>query len=200
MKRACLLAPVFGVGLACMGTAQARDLDHFLRGTFSVTGTQACLVSPAGFNANLTPKGVSFVTMSSTIGTRVFNGDGTGSDDSTNTTISAAPAAGASANTSTVKFTDDVAADRTVTVQTEGQVSGEILSGARAGQTFTVDNDPPLTGKLSDDGRSLTLATSSASVEVISFSNGDVQPRICARSRSLIKVENDTDHDAPGQP
>lgn len=186
------LAPVFGAALAWAGAAQAEDLNHLLKGTFSITGTQICIVSPAGFNRNQTPKGPSFVTTNSIIGTRTFNGDGTGSDEASDVSVTLPPVGSATSGQFSFNLTYAVGPDLTVTSQNEGPLTGTELSGVRAGQTFTVDHFS-FTGKLSQDHRSLTQASPAPEIEVVTFSNGDVQPRICNRSRILIKVDDNTD-------
>jgi hypothetical protein len=48
-----------------------------------------------------------------------------------------------------------------------------------------------MTGLISKDGNTLTLASVVPAVETVTFSNGDVWPRICHRSRVLIKIDKD---------
>src|SRR4029077_7566392 len=79
MRRGLFVGAALAVALACMGTARARNFDLLFRGTFSVTATQTCLLSIGGFNADLTPNAFSFVTSTTSVGTSVLNGDGTGS-------------------------------------------------------------------------------------------------------------------------
>ena len=71
-------------------------------------------------------------------------------------------------------------------------------------QTAKVDAIPPVTGLISQDGKTLILVadpvTSPAqystaigftpTVETVTFSNGDVHPQICHRSRVLISLPN----------
>lgn len=197
MKRGHFPMLMLGAGLTFAGAAHAQDFDGLLRGTFSVTGTQTCLTSPGGFNANLTPIGPSFVTINSFLGTHIFNGDGTGSEDSSEVTVAFPPVNAGSSSNFSFTFTYDVSADRTVTA-VNSTTSGHIVAGPLAGESYTVTFGSAL-GRLSLDGRSLTFFEPEPTVETVTFSNGEVQQRICSRSRILIKVENDTDHDAPGQ-
>src|SRR2546428_519995 len=79
-------------------------------------------------------------------------------------------------------------ADDSFTVEfVPGSFLGTFLTGPRTGQTFTIDN-PPLTGLIGKDKKMLTLASVEPTIEIQTHSNGDVWPRICHRSRVLIKL------------
>jgi len=65
------------------------------------------------------------------------------------------------------------------------------LTGPRAGQTSTVDAIPPIIGMISLNRRTLTGAHITTAVETHSFSNGDVDPQICHRSRVFIRLRED---------
>jgi hypothetical protein len=70
------------------------------------------------------------------------------------------------------------------------------LTGPRAGQTSTVDALPPVSGMMSRDGNTLIAMQSTAAVETHTYSNGDVDPQICHRSRVFIRLDDgDRDHD-----
>jgi hypothetical protein len=72
------------------------------------------------------------------------------------------------------------------------------VTGPRAGQTATVDTLPEATGLISQDGKTLILVAAPTNtngaflpqVETVTFSNGDVHPQICHRSRVLISLGN----------
>jgi hypothetical protein len=67
-------------------------------------------------------------------------------------------------------------------------------------QTSTVDAIPPFTGLISQDGDTLIVAYTTTAVETVTYSNGDVWPEICHRSRVLIKLPGgDDDHDGGDQ-
>jgi len=74
----------------------------------------------------------------------------------------------------------------------------DFLTGPRTGQTATVDAIPPTTGMISESGKTLIAAHVTTAVETHTYSNGDVDPEICHRSRVYIKLDdddNDHDHD-----
>jgi hypothetical protein len=71
-----------------------------------------------------------------------------------------------------------------------GSFSENHLTGPRAGQTSTVDAIPPVTGMISQDGKTLTGAHLTTAVETHTYSNGDVEPQICHRSRIFVKLGN----------
>jgi hypothetical protein len=172
------------------GTADAWDLNGLLHGDYAGTGAATCLFSPSGFNPNLTPKGSSFVNAFNVQAVLTFNGDGTGTINGRNVTntFSQLPSGppDASSDEFTAPFTYDVNPDRSFAV-VFGPFAGTILTGPRAGQTFTIPT--VLTSGLIAKGRkSATLATDTTAIEVITYSNGDSFPRICQRSRVLLKI------------
>jgi hypothetical protein len=114
-----------------------------------------------------------------------FNGDGTGTAQGHSVTITDPPAAPSSSDFS-FAFTYDVAPDRTVTVHNE-LLTGTILTGPAAGETFTIDHTN-FVGHISEDNKTLTLAADTPDPEVQTFSTGFVLTRICARSRVEIKL------------
>ena len=57
-------------------------------------------------------------------------------------------------------------------------------------QPTTVDAIPPVTGMISRDGKTLTAAHLEPIVETHTYSNGDVWPEICHRSRVFIALPN----------
>jgi hypothetical protein len=67
------------------------------------------------------------------------------------------------------------------------------LTGPRATQTSTVDAIPPVTGMISQDGKTLIAAHLAPGIETHTYSNGDVDPMICHRSRVFIKLNSGND-------
>ena len=61
-------------------------------------------------------------------------------------------------------------------------------AGPRTGQTAAVDAIPPVSGMISEDGKTLIAAHVAPVVETHTYSNGDVDPQICYRSRIFIKL------------
>ena len=160
----------------------------------------------SGFKSNLqinqTP-GVAttaFSVSSSVAGIRTFNGDGTGTVTGRGIGLALRPTPGpsdyppfppsASADTFSYSFTYTVNGDGTFTMQmTPGSYTGTFVAGPRTGQTYTVDI-PPFTGAMSVDSRNLVIATTEPTVETIKYSNGDVWPRICNRTRTMVRMQN----------
>ncbi len=188
---------IVGVVLLWAEVAHAGP-DQLLKGDYAFTEEASCLVSNMGFNADLTPQDGRFVVSFSVQGVRTFNGDGTGMLQGRSVgfshpdRISISPPAfavlgGAFSNDFQASFTYDVAPDGTFTTQVTGQLTGTELTGARTGQTFAIDHFPELSGRISEDHKSLTLASAAPSEEDVTFSNGDVQHRICHRSRGLLR-------------
>jgi hypothetical protein len=71
-------------------------------------------------------------------------------------------------------------------IQKDVSASGTILTGPRAGQTFTLLNVADQIGGPSLNRDSFTLATFTPTVETVAYSNGDIAQRICQRSRTFI--------------
>lgn len=184
------LWPILGVVLLWVGGADAADLDRLLHGDYAITGAATCLISASGFNPDLTPKGPSNVSSFNVQGVITFNGDGTGTEQARNVVVihSILPSGTPSVRSDefTTPFTYTVAPDRTFTLLF-GPIEGTELTGTRAGQTFTIPSVPAV-GLIAKGGKSATLATDTPNVEVITFSTGERFPRICQRSRVLLKI------------
>ena len=142
-------------------------------------------------------------------GIRTFNGDGTGTVSGSELTLTVPPTPGnasstppqlnypsfpPSASTDTFKynFTYTIDGEGGWTANVVGTVNSQHILGGRAGQMFTVQNFPQLIGTIGLDGKTLTVATADANSltqEMVTFSNGDVWPRICNRSRVLLQLK-----------
>lgn len=196
MRRASLWS-VVSVVLLWAGTAEA-DLNNLLHGDYAFTGDAACIgtFSPLGFNPNLTPVDGRFGESFSTQGVRTFNGDGTGTFNGISVAVTQPDTpvvlGGASSSNFQGSFTYVVAPDGTFTTNLGGPLTGTILTGTRAGQTFTVDTIP-LSGSISGDHKTLTATSVVPTIETVTYSNGDVLRRICHRSRVLLRLKRGDD-------
>lgn len=191
-----------------------------LKGSYAFTGSHMCIVAPgsvpassnptpgvalpgSGFSANLTTPGATAFSVSSSVaGVRTFNGDGTGTVTGRGIGLALRPTPGpgpnvypafppsASADTFSYSFTYTVNRDGTFTMEmTPGSYAGTFVAGPRTGQTYTVDI-PPFTGAMGVESRDLVIATTEPTVETIKYSNGDVWPRICNRTRTMVRMQN----------
>jgi hypothetical protein len=154
---------------------------------------------------------VAYTSSHAVEGIRTFNGDGTGTVKGTVVGIVGRPTPGpggfpsfppsAGSSDFSFSFTYVVNADGSWTgTMVPGSYSETHLTGPRAGQTGTVDAIPPVVGMVSQDGRTLIDAHVAPVVETHTYSNGDVDPQICHRSRVFIKLDDgDHDHDRDDQ-
>jgi hypothetical protein len=212
MYRACILsASIVTMTWATNAVADSPNL----KGSYGFTGTAACLVAPgtcttpstpgnttpcpnAGFQPSLRPNdGKVFSHSFAVEGIRTFNGDGTGTVSGTAVGITVPPtpqppgfpafppAAGSSDFSFSFTYTVDGSGGWVATM-VPGSYTETFLTGPRTGQTATVDAIPPVTGMISNDGKTLIAAHTTTSVETRTFSNGDVEPQICHRSRVFI--------------
>jgi len=195
---ALVVAGVIAVMLFTKSAAEAQQeqgLNNLLRGEYAFSGEAACLVSDEGFGADLTPVNTGapfpFVRSFSVQGVVRFNGDGTATRVVRVVSIRHPTATTGVGSASSVDIEADatyqVAPDRSVTVETT-TLNGTVLTGPRAGQTFTIENFPDLVGLISQDHKTLTLAHREPTVETQTYSNGDVFDRICHRSRVAISL------------
>ena len=189
------IAFALSVSLVAMTWAQtATAAPPKLKGDYGFTGTAACLSTAAagpGFNPNLTPTDGSFGQSFASEGIRTFNRDGTGTIKGSSMGITIpANVNSASSDDFSFSFTYTVNDDGSWTSVITGVETGTIKTGPRAGQTFTISNSPTSTGIISNNGSTLTLATLDPTVEIVTFSNGDVHKRICHRSRVFIKLSD----------
>ena len=116
---------------------------------------------------------------------RTFDGEGSGTYQGRTSAINFQPSAG-SATDIVATFTYEVAPDGTISTQED--TDGTVLAGTRTGQTAT--NAFALTGRASNNRHSIVLASDVPVIEIVTFSNGDVQQRICHRSRTLIRTND----------
>ena len=162
----------------------------------------------SGFQPNLRPNDAqpnqpqnSFTRSFSVEGIRTFNGNGTGTVKGTAVGIIGRPTPGpggypnfppsASSGDFSFSFTYTVDGNGGWTAtMVPGSYTETFTAGPRTGQTATVDAIPPVTGMISQDGKALIAAHVTPAVEVHSYSNGDVYPEICHRSRVFIKLQN----------
>jgi hypothetical protein len=191
-------AIMWGVSVAVMTCAANAAADSpKLKGEYGYTGSASCLLAPFGFNSSFeVVDGNSRSSSSNVEGIRTFNGDGTGTDKSTTLTLTVPPTPGfqpnAGSSSSSFSFTYTVSEDGGWTANVvPGANKGTVLTGPRAGQTFTVQNGAPVTGLISRDGSTLTVADLTPTVETITYSDGFTIHRICQRSRVFIKLKDD---------
>jgi hypothetical protein len=169
----------------------------------------------SGFQPNLRPNDAltgtseAYVYSFGVEGIRKFNGDGTGTVKGTVVSVTGRPTPGpggyphfppaAGSADFGFSFTYTVGSDGSWTAtMVPGSYTETILTGPRAGETSTVDAIPPVAGMISRDGETLIGAQVTTVVETHSYSNGDVEPQICNRTRVYIKLkddDNDHDHD-----
>jgi hypothetical protein len=163
----------------------------------------------SGFQANLQPNDVlsgpsaSFSRSSSVEGISTFNGDGTGTIKGTivGTIVPPTPGPGGyphfppGASSSTYSYSFNYTVDGEggwTATMVPGTYAETFVTGARAGETSTVDSIPPVVGMISRDRTTLIAAPVTPTVETYSYSNGDVAPQICHRSQTFIKLKDNT--------
>jgi len=152
-------------------------------------------------------------------GIRTFNGNGTGTVKGTVVGVTVRPTPGPngyphfppSAGSSNFQFSFTYTVDDNggwTATMVPGSYTQTHVTGPRShfnpanavDQTSTVDAIPPVTGIISQDGKTLIAAHTTPVVETQTFSNGDVWPQICHRSRVFIKLDSDDDDRDGGRP
>jgi hypothetical protein len=177
-------------------TYAANAAADSLKGDYGITGSGACLAAPAGSDSSFQALGTRIWSSSSaTEGIWTFHGDGTGTATGRSIGVTVPPTPGflpaASSSEFSFSFTYIVHADGTFTVDTvPGTYTGTVLTGPRAGQTFTQANGSARTGVIPRSGNTLTLATLTPGVEFQTYSNGDIIHEICHLSRVLIRLDD----------
>jgi hypothetical protein len=193
--------------------AETGESSCLVSTTKQLQGNPPVLVDvvPSGFNPDtLTPnqlvlppippnpnpvvlRAFSFLFVVNFQGVRTFDGEGSGTLRGRTVGISTSPnifpnnfVPNGTATDIVGTFTYEVAPDGTIS--TEHATDGTVLSGPRAGQTVT--NSFALTGRASNNRHSLILATDEQQIETVRFSNGEVQERLCHRSRTLIRIDD----------
>jgi hypothetical protein len=191
------------------GTAVCLTAPGSVPGTSPLPNPTPFVALPnSGFKSNLQPNdsgpGLSsnaYTHSFSVEGIRTFNGDGTGTVNGTAVGVVGRPTPGpdgfphfppsASSSNFGFSFTYTVNGDGSWTsTMVPGSYTETFLTGPRTGQTATVDAIPPVTGLISGDGKTLIAAHITPTVETKTYSNGDVDPEICHRSRVFISLPN----------
>jgi len=194
--------------LAASSPASAQWRTEQLRGDFAITGTTACLNSPAkappafpvysppaGFDSLLRPNDPSSIVLFSLSfnGVSTFNGDGTGTTVAR--TVSVNVPGSPQAADFTIPFKYSLAADRTLTiVQDPALVT--FVAGVRAGppqQQISISGTPALIGRVSSDGKSITFGSFEPGVETATrvfppVPNPVESVRICHRAFAGIRI------------
>jgi len=178
--------------VATIYSATAIADPSLLNGTYGFTGTGACLYASGGFSSSFQALGTTFSAFAGIEGVQTFNGDGTGTREETNMAFTLPPTVGfqpaASSSQVSASFTYTVTDDMFTVQEVPGTVVGKVLTGPRAGQTFTTEGGSMRTGLISAGGGILVTSIPTPVVETITSSNGDVQRRICTFSGVLIKL------------
>lgn len=167
------------------------NLNARLRGDYFFSRTRTCVQNMNGFGTNFQMMAAGNTFTDAARGVRRYNGGGQGSIvdghlllvDHTGTSVSSFPVA---ENTFTCNLTYAVNPDGSFTEI--ASCSGTILSGFRAGQTFTAIGIQ-MRGQITAGGRTLLLDDTSANVETITFSGGPpfTLQRVCNRSGTAVK-------------
>lgn len=201
---------------AFTGTASCLVAPGHTDPSVTTNPTPGVALPNSGFKSNLRPNdsgpgltSASYTRAFSVEGIRKFNGNGTGTVKGTVVGVVGRPTPGptgfpnfppaASSADFSFSFTYTVNEDGSWTSSmVPGSYTETFLTGPRTGQTATVDAIPPVTGMVSEDRKTLIAAHVTTAVETHTYSNGDVDPEICHRSRVFIKLNDDHDDDGHG--
>jgi hypothetical protein len=183
MQRVMLFVSVVGVSLMLGSVASAASFS----GLYTSTREASCINTSGGFNSDFTPtNGTASASSFSVHGTRSFDGKGNGTVTGTSVGTATGQYPNAGSATFSYKFTYTVDSQGDVTTQiVPGSFSGTIHTGPRAGQTFTTSGIPE-SGHFSSQVKIFTLSPLTPSVETITYSNNDVDYRICNSSEVLV--------------
>jgi hypothetical protein len=196
MKKLAVFVMMVAIAIfIAVATATAGD-EHqkTIYGKYAVTGEDACLYSPLGFNADLTPRDGWWSELSSIQGVKTFNPDGTGSVQGCSVSLSiASPLTSAASENFQNSFTYTIGPDHTITQQSSSPMTLQVLTGPWAGVTCTIDKIA-FKGMFSKNYNSYTMATVEPQIETITYSNGYIFPRICQRSRVGIRLPDNEEH------
>jgi hypothetical protein len=173
----------------------AGAIADSLKGTYAYTDSETCLVASSGFNAIFQALGTTYSVSSVQQGVVTINDKGTGTATQSNATIVPPPTVGflpgASSSQSSASVIYTVTGDTFTAQIVPGTDVGKVLTGPRAGQTFNIEGTPNRTGLISADRRTLVSAILTPAVETLTYSNGDVEHRICYIQRVYIKLDAD---------
>ena len=171
-----IIASIAMFTAVAMAWADDHHGKNTIHGEYAVTGGMSCLVTPSGFNGNLTPTDPTTVGSNSITfqGTSTFKRNGTGSFDSTGVEIDPPPLPSpqiphANAFQFSFTFTYDVADDDTITIDAdENSFQVAYQTGPLTGVTFTADTYS-LLGRGSADHKTLTLGPPTTLIQTLTF-------------------------------
>jgi hypothetical protein len=190
------------IAVASIAAGAAVAADN-LKGTYSLVGTQVCLVAPAGFKqdskGNFTiPIGDTNLSQLTTEGRVMYHGDGTGEARQTFVTIVPPPnpfGAAVSAGTVSYAFTYAPEGDHAYRMTVKpGTFQGMLDAGPNAGQQFSIEGESRLF-RVSDDRKKIAVAIDKPYVQKITFSGSPTPvPRVCTSisNQSLLDESVDT--------
>ena len=181
-------------------------------GKWSVSGPTSCLLSNRGFNADFSPVVITgqptIVTQltATSIGTRTFNADGTGTAAGTTQAMTHAGVivgvlgtdGAGSANVSgftNQPFTWHIQSDGKLFIDDAGPIVQVASAPAsRKDWTFTIDRLPPYEGYISKDKKTIVMTHPVMQIETSTTRDqnevvlGSPTPRFCARHRVLTRL------------
>jgi hypothetical protein len=191
--RRIFLVVILGLILVWTGAALAGQPDWIwgeVTGEYAFSATSGCVNSSLGFDSNFTPlaNSVVWTMMSFARGVQVFHRDGTVTVTGTAFGVTSPPHAGASSSTFSQNLTYTVGKDGTITT-VPGPYMGTFVSGPNVGLTVTIAPWAPVTGRISEDGKTITFATPGPPVVETATLNGLTSYEICGRSSVLIRID-----------
>lgn len=179
-----LLMLVASIAFANVATAQT------FTGIYNFTRHATCIDTSGGFTSEFTPSnGTAYSSSFSVNGVRTYNGNGTGTVQATVVGNNDSQSPSASSSTISYDFTYSVASNGTITSQVvPGSFVGKVLTGPRAGQTFTNSGgtEGGHVSTITTYSPVFTLSPLAPIVETTTYSNGSVDYRICNGQEVLV--------------
>ncbi len=170
-----------------------RSPTH-LSGDYAVLGNMDCMVDSPGFGPNLSVNAVQGQSNAAAqhqtfIGTKHYNGDGTGTETLSGMVVASVPFNGAfpigTFTVASCNFRYAANADGTFT---ETRLAGCIATGGD-GSTTTSESDVKLHGRISNGGTTLLLGGITPAVERFVNTNSGAHERVCTRNNIATKIK-----------
>ena len=178
------------IALALLGGGIAKaeeDLDELLDGQFRSTFFRSCAQSRNGYDSENRLRSPGSTRETAILGTRIYNGDGTGTSSQSSVNIFDNEATNSfAAGTSELNCNLTYVVNPDLSFTEESACTGTVLTGSLAGETFV--SGGMLQGQISPKGDILIYSDTDDNVQTITLSGAGQFLRICGLSGTAIKL------------
>lgn len=157
-------------------------------GPYAFNGQATCMASPSGFNANLTPKGATYLQTWNNQGVTTFDANGTATTKGTSTVVDFGTQA-VSTISYQMSYTWTESSGVISSTLVPGSYKGTFTGGPYKGATYT-DSNFAWTGGISLDGKEIVVSMKPNVLTLKVYAGSTLVstiPRICQWALNLVQ-------------